>query len=837
MQSNLRKRTKHIHVYRTRNKCFLKNIQNVVLPLSHSVFHSQIHQACPVHHGLDNITVNVAKMMDYLKGLGGFFDLQFSFIFTLERQLRLNLSFAYIYIPNMYGNCHTNKLQIKQNNERVDFVYCGIQADFFLYPFSNQVQMTPSLKEALPLRFLFTSSILSQDILFNQELFPGAKVTPISIHNMVFCKTVIFSYRITTRKFRILVLNISVLAAHNLFVFDGPGVLSKMESVSINKQIPLRSYQCLIQIIKSVHRFLNHNIDYKGNMSVNTALSVDTSKSISIHYPDQICESHYCVVYVHSTKDSVLKVAMSKISFIGKQTRDCRFGGISVLDFMEEVFTFCENIIYRNIVDSHWHRITFIDFSSGFLLLHSYNEYSYLSCHINISAVNCQLVKLTTCGDYQTKAIGMEKLYDYFTHIQSLETNKCTVVQISSGLHDKNNMLDLEMSDAFVKYSRVIYPLCKPIELKLDQTRFNKKGVHYNVKSLIQKYDLTSVVTFGNLQEESKTFKGKITLSELCPGSGKLSVNSSLAISKIFGFSFAQWFQKAPCHIELFASYHIKTTMTVYNIEFPYLSSNWVVFVINASSISFMNGVQFNRINFPSFKRIKWELSKFYSIDTKNLALSDIGDKVLSVRTEILNHSNEAPLLLHFEAEENMQGLNFRNEFDNVPEIYHRIYPVHKWWKSYHYLLQENLNNRIVVALQGVFSSLKMSFIPFQNRSKTQAFCQDYKQVFYHWVNLKARPPSAPKFLNDIIGSISLFVAKKGKYSFSVPFQNVLGYKKGTISWVSAKSYCERTKSILPSFFSRDSLQEFLFLLKQSSEILTVMSMFIDLRVKFSQLR
>ncbi len=179
-------RSKHIDQYNTRNQCFINESQSVLLPLSHILFYSQIHKVCPVTQGIDNFAVNAAKMLDYIRGLGGFFDLQFTFKFIVESQLRINLSFVYIYIPNMLGSCYTNNLQIYEQYRMTDFVFCGILTDFKLYPFSNQVNITASLKEAFPLRFQFTGSIFSENILFNQEQFTNAKLKPIAIHNFIF---------------------------------------------------------------------------------------------------------------------------------------------------------------------------------------------------------------------------------------------------------------------------------------------------------------------------------------------------------------------------------------------------------------------------------------------------------------------------------------------------------------------------------------------------------------------------------------------------------------------------------------------------------------------------
>ncbi len=625
------------------------------------------------------------------------------------------------------------------------------------------------------------------------------------------------------------------MAGMDLFVHNGPGILSKRINVPISHtKIELTSYQCLVQFSGYSLTFSNHSIVYKGEVYFSNVLFINMMESILFHYPTQVCANLYCVIYLHSPENSILKLKVWNTSFSGKQTRDCSYGGISVLDFTEEVFAFCENGIYRNIVDSFWHRVLYVELTWGLIFLHSYVEYSSLSCHINISAVNCNLVKLTVCGDYQTKALEMG---DYFTHVQSLDPTKCTVLQLSSGLHEKNYLLDFRMSVTFLKFKKgIIYPLCKAVQLKMDQTRYNEKGVHFKVNGLIQKYDFVSEVAVHNFQN-NKAFKGKITLTKYCNEMGKMIVNSSLAVSETFDFTFVQMFHKAPCHIELSASYHIKTTMTVYKVDFPYLSSNWLVLVVNTSNVNFKNVVQLNRIHVPSDMELRQAVQKFGSFRTKNLVLSDTSFMVLRIKSKVVNHSNSLPLLLYFEAETTLRNLYFRKHLDTVPEIYHKIYPSYRLWESYQYLLQGNLNDHILIALQGHFFSLEINFKPGQNKSKRQVFGTKHADVFYHWITQKEKLKFKVKFWNTKIGNNPVFTARKGKFIFSIPFHGIMGYKRGKISWVNAFQFCKQTKSGLPKFFSQDALEELLFLLKTSSDLLTITTMFIDLRVKFSQVR
>ncbi len=580
--------SKVVHQFGTGNHCLLSEIQQMLLPFSQIEFTSQIHKICSAESGSFN--EYGYKLLNYVRGLGGFFDLKYAFDFTIHTQLRINLSFINIYIPNMLESCYTNYLEIHQVKRKTGFVYCGIHADFNLYSLHNHVNVTANLREAYPLVFSFIASAFSKQLVFNEMSNPKPKLYPMVVHHIMFCHAVLSTYRVTTQKFMTLILNISKTIRTSIFLYDGPGIKSdRVEPLISPNRVSLGTYQCLLQFRESSSTFSMQNIKYKGKVFFNKVVLANISMSMSIHYPPQVCVGLYCVVYLHSPQNSILNISLWNVVFTGPQNGDCNFGGISIMNLFEEIFEFCENGVYRTIVDSHWHRVVYTEYSSGVLLLHSYKEYSSFNCHLNISAANCELIKLATCGDYQLKVVGMERvLGTYFTFVQSLDPKKCTVVQVSSGLHDKNKMLTIEMNDAYMGYTNgFIYPICKAVELKLDQTKYKKFAAYFQVKSIIQKLDTTSHISF---EKENRAFQGEISYSEVCPGRGKMLGNSSLAKTSAFGFHFEQMSVKAKCHVELSALYHIKTTMTVYKINFPYLTGNWVVFVVNTSNVNFERG-------------------------------------------------------------------------------------------------------------------------------------------------------------------------------------------------------------------------------------------------------
>ncbi len=224
------------------------------------------------------------------------------------------------------------------------------------------------------------------------------------------------------------------------------------------------------------------------------------------------------------------------------------------------------------------------------------------------------------------------------------------------------------------------------------------------------------------------------------------------------------------------------------------------------------------------------------SFDTENLASSDTSDKVLSVLSNNNLSSNVIPLLMCFQAETSLDRIKKIKQFDNVPIQFHQIYPKQKRWDSYQYLLQSSLNDGIYLAVQGAVSTLIMQFEIGNKTSQAQEKGQQYKNVVFNWINLQHSFKFVGTFHKEKMDNIFFFVARKRKYTFAVPFERMIGYKKQRISWLSAISYCKQSNSSLPKLFSRDALDELLFLLKESSDLLTITTMFIDLRVKFSHM-
>ncbi len=729
----------------------------------------------------------------------------------------------------MFEGCHANFVGIHQTRGEIGFVFCGIHADFLFYPYSNQVNVTACLKEVYPLRFQVMGSTFSKQFLFNEIIISKPNLQAIDIHNITCCHTLVSTFRITAGKIQVLVMDVQMVVGL-LLLFDGPGILSKRITMPRKQAyIRLGTYQCVLQVIEEVATYSSQKIKYTGKTLIDKVIQTKTSKLISIHYPADICSSLYCVICLNSHKNSILNITLWNISYTGSQNRDCNFGGISIFDFLEEVFIFCENGIHPEIADLLWHRIFYTKSSSGFLVIYSYKEYSALTCHFTISASNCELVKLATCGEHQVKAVGMEILSLDFTFVQTIDPTKCTVFQVSSGLHDKNKMLSLEMNHTYMRVSGgFILPFCKALELKFDHTKFEEKAAHFKVKSFFQKHDKDSKIHLTNFEKENKAFRGKITAIDFCPGIGKMSVNFSLVKRGTFDFLLRHMSEKARCHAVFSPSYDIKTSMTVYTIYFQYLTSNWVVFVANKSTSHFKTSANFPRIVFAFF-------SMELRFKSQNLVISDTSDKVLRVISKS-NHRDVLSHLIYYEALAKLLKIKQTKQFGNVPAIHHKIYPMQKLWRSYQYLLQWNLKDHINIAIGGSVSSLMLQIDVAPDKYQVNQLSKHNQKLSYHWIHLQMNSQLKTTFWTEQLNSMSVFVAKKGKCIFCVPFQGTMGYHRGTISWLNAFSFCARSGSSLPIFFSRESLDEFLFMLKESSDLLTITSMFIDLRVKFPQM-
>lgn len=819
-----------VFLFRTGNSCLISKRENVLLPINHVLFSSQMHEVCSAtYHSLADFH---AKHLKYIRGQGAYFDLQLIFAFSLDSQLRLNLTFHHIYIPNMLKNCFANNLQVSQ-----DFVFCGIHDDFDLFPLSNQIKVAASLKETYPLTFNFTSCVFSAGILFNQKLQSMVNLQPKAIHNIVFAQIVISTYKITAHKFQSLKLYFTIASEVHVIIFDGPGILSNGTKVSFsNNRMSLSTYQCFVQYTELSSNLSSHKISYHGQLAVSVGYFVNLSKSIKFQYPARMCGDLHCVIYLHSTvKYSILRFEIWNVSFAGPQNRDCSFGGIAIFAKNEEVFQFCENNIHRNIVDPLWQRIVHTRFSTAYLVVVSHDEYSHLSASFSVSNVNCSLVKLRTCGEYQAKVLGPAKLQDpYFTLIRRLIPHKCMVIQISSGLHDKNFLVDLAINDMTITQG-LIYPTCKPARLKLDQTEFKEIGTYFTVNSFIQKHDNKGRVTFVNFGQPSKVFKWKILHQELCPEKGATFINTTLAHSEKFYTSFSQKTQGGLCHVQSSAFYHIKTTMNVFDITFPFLTSNWVVLTVKSSKL-FSNEVEWGSVYFPVMNNHNQTFLKRLSnqsFETGNLALADTNSIILHVKSKLRNNSNS--VFLHFKAQASLRNIKHKKLFQRVPYTYQNIYPLEKFWKSYHFVLQNNLNEHILWALPGQVDILKIHCE--QNNPPSETYHTQHNQLFFSWIEAKTRVTFKPTFSQSDFGRICFLVAKKGAFIISVPFQGTMGHSKAPISWVTAFKYCTHMNISLPKFFSRDELNNLLLLLKGSPELFTITAIFIDLRVKFSLMR
>ena len=339
------------------------------------------------------------------------------FIFTLDKSIRLNLTFQTVYFPVPSSLCHMNYLMIStdfdhytchEKRKEATRIICGHYPTFSFYPEKNNVHMS-IFRKTNDINFLVETifQVMDRNYVFNiynQEIrqiqlcygekngFDTTLVYAIKIFSVKILRTY-FLKSLKTHYIRIYNNVVSLKS----FVYNGPGFRSRLLPVH-SSYVTLTTFQGVIQILTKNLSAIWKNEHLVYLQKEHTMHSVLKPKMFSkdyLHFPSKHM-NNIDIYTLYTSKDYNLNVTI--IHWIsGLDTfPHCTYGGLHVSQKSfyseEESNTVC-----------HTHSIgssIYSENSSLIIVYYQYKEYDEVNITVQISQVKCKPVEINICKLY-----------------------------------------------------------------------------------------------------------------------------------------------------------------------------------------------------------------------------------------------------------------------------------------------------------------------------------------------------------------------------------------------------------------------------------------------------
>ena len=348
------------------------------------------------------------KSNQYFKG--GFNEYYFhthSWIFTLDKQLRLNITFTHIRIViNNLDTCYIGNVTVRtfdpSENSKFQFVYCGILSNIPNYPKMRNVDIIVSIRPYVQYIVIFSYGVIDPDrtISLRPQIYKTNKLEWF-VHFPTTNKYLQFLH-LKVEKYNVIALSFANHIRGQYEVFDGPGRRSKALILRNQTDYITSTFQCVIFLLVSINRLdrkqkVNHlkfletsknNVEERF-LAENRTLKLDNAQTCDTD--DRIC------VIELSTKNE-FHFNISIMSLYHTYTNDiiCIYGGLTVYDRKRvppnEITTRCQS---KN--NDYEHRPIYSNSSRILSVIYEYPEYGNLSLLIKVSTTDCTVLEKNPC--------------------------------------------------------------------------------------------------------------------------------------------------------------------------------------------------------------------------------------------------------------------------------------------------------------------------------------------------------------------------------------------------------------------------------------------------------
>ena len=244
--------------------------------------------------------------------------------FSLDKGLRLNITFNYIFLSSGSTDCSRGNVNIqnkaRQRRNRPELLYCGQHARFNAYPDLVHLSLKFVAKEMIMYRLSAFFSVMDRFVVITKRMkFKMFGFIPYSTH-IFRNKDMLFSYHLKTRKIDYILLKTGNAPAL-LFIHDGPGPNFKL--LETDTFVETSTFQCFVQIFTAAERnFTNSSLNDTEEDIRFTSRKLKQSRIVNLLYdmstevifvPDSLCYPSPCVIHIQTESGNQINVTVDHV--------------------------------------------------------------------------------------------------------------------------------------------------------------------------------------------------------------------------------------------------------------------------------------------------------------------------------------------------------------------------------------------------------------------------------------------------------------------------------------------------------------------------------------------
>ncbi len=440
--------------------------------------------------------------------------LLYIWLFALDANLRLNLSFHHVSIQYMnlqsclmgyfvVGSARDllcGKIQgSKYKDTGGQFKYCGTHSQFINYFPHRRVKVLVSFLVPVNYEILMSYAVMDAGIAESEPLqkyeYPHLKWVFLNFQ----IKATRFMYHLVVLKFQRLELFISQDA--HVQAWDGPSLLSeqlkpKPFKNDMSKYISA-TFQCTVSVLlkwsrKAESVVMGHRVLKLDN---HISVVINNTLGMSITFPNPTHHQYLFILQLNAETKATFNVTTKKIAYTGTRNILCQFAGVTSYDMISDPPTELATACYSEV--SYRHRNIYSKSSTVVLVFYLYPEYGSAHISSSVYTTKCQVIEINTCLFYgqQPKTAKFLNLCTKLKTLPSLKSS-CACVYCSAYRHQMFAELSVSEGQCLVAqfnhntdhYTKIMQP---PVMNSGLCFLHNFKHGHINKRYQVLRYTVT----------------------------------------------------------------------------------------------------------------------------------------------------------------------------------------------------------------------------------------------------------------------------------------------------------------------------------------------------------
>ena len=348
--------------------------------------------------------------------------------FNLDKKLRLNFTFNTLRVLG-YCDLRTKEgfviTSSSDQQESIDFEFCGIYSRFPLYvPFKRASFMYEGSSKAFEKMRTMNAigSVISAHVVANVHMIMNQALTYLT-HFISMRSMFVHIFRIVVDKHMCVLLKAKQILS--FIVFDGPGIHSPSHKI-----FPFRAsaFQCLLQVTHhEMYIDIHAMVSYTGVITAHNFINISNQNVFNNIFYDSGSQFGIQRYHILSPKNSHLNISLIYFSHSGRQSTECQFGGMVILEpsssGMRAIFQVCNKVTERNIFYLGEGQNIYVKHDIT-MIIFSHKYYSHILTSSTVSFTLCYIIKVNPCATYE----GIQNILK--TSI-SWEMSQCTIIDVT----------------------------------------------------------------------------------------------------------------------------------------------------------------------------------------------------------------------------------------------------------------------------------------------------------------------------------------------------------------------------------------------------------------------